>query len=151
MMRKELFGVAAQAFTIWQPCHAGVWTFKEGPELGFLSQVPAFALPRAPFKITLYMCAYMHAKLFQSGPILCNPIDCSLPGFSVHGIFQARILESVAVPASRGSSWRRDRTCVSHVYLHWQAGSLLLAPPGKPNPLHMTQQSHYWVYTLRKP
>ena len=43
------------------------------------------------------------AKLFQSCPTLCNPMDCSLPGSSVHGIFQARILERVAMPSSKGS------------------------------------------------
>ena len=41
-------------------------------------------------------------------------MDCSLPGSSVHGILQARILEWVAIPFSRGSSWLRDWTQVSH-------------------------------------
>jgi len=40
---------------------------------------------------------------------LCNPMDCSLPGSSVHGIFQARVLEWVAITFSRGSSQPRDR------------------------------------------
>ena len=40
-------------------------------------------------------------------------MDCSLPGFSVHGIFQARVLEWVAISFSRGSSWPRDQTQVS--------------------------------------
>ena len=44
---------------------------------------------------------------------LCYPMDCSLPGSSVHGILQARILEWVAIPYSRGSSWPRDWTHVS--------------------------------------
>ena len=39
---------------------------------------------------------------------LCDPMDCSLPGFSVHGIFQARVLEEVAITFSRGSSLPRD-------------------------------------------
>ena len=43
----------------------------------------------------------------------CNPMDCSLPGFSVHGLLQARILEWVAIPFSRGSSQPRDGTWVS--------------------------------------
>ena len=43
----------------------------------------------------------------------CNPMDCSPPGSSVHGISQARILEWVAIPFSRGSSWPRDWTYVS--------------------------------------
>ena len=41
---------------------------------------------------------------------LCHPVDCSLPGSSVHGIFQARILEWVAMPFSKGSSPPRDQT-----------------------------------------
>ena len=45
--------------------------------------------------------------------ILCNPMNCSLPDSSVHGILQARILEWVAVPFSRGSSQPRDQTQVS--------------------------------------
>ena len=48
----------------------------------------------------------------QSCLTLCNPIDCSLPGSSDHGIFQATILEWVAISYSRGSSWPRDQTCV---------------------------------------
>ena len=51
----------------------------------------------------------------QSCPTLCDPMDCSLPGSSVHGILQARMLEWVAMPFSRGSSWPRDWTWVSHV------------------------------------
>ena len=44
---------------------------------------------------------------------LCSPMVCSPPGSSVHGILQARILEWVAIPFSRGSSWPRDRTHIS--------------------------------------
>ena len=46
-------------------------------------------------------------------PTLCNPMDCSLPGSTIHGILQARILEWVAISFSRGSSWCRDWTCMS--------------------------------------
>ena len=46
---------------------------------------------------------------------LCNPKDCSLPGSSVHGILQIRVLEWVAVPFSRGSSQPTDWTPVSHI------------------------------------
>ena len=46
---------------------------------------------------------------------LCDPVDCSLPGCSIHGILQARILEWVAISFSRGSSQPRDRTQVSHI------------------------------------
>ena len=44
---------------------------------------------------------------------LDNPMDCSPPGFSVHGILQARILECIAIPFFRGSSWSRNETGVS--------------------------------------
>ena len=46
---------------------------------------------------------------------LCNPMDCSLPGSSVHGILQARILKWVGIPISRRSSQPRDQTQVSHI------------------------------------
>ena len=49
----------------------------------------------------------------QSSPTLCNPTDCGLPGSSVRGISQARILDWVAISFSRGSSWPRDQTRVS--------------------------------------
>ena len=50
----------------------------------------------------------------QSCLTLCNVVDCSPPGSSVHGILQARITERVAIPFSRGSSRSGDRTQVSH-------------------------------------
>ena len=54
----------------------------------------------------------MSAKSLQSCLTLCDPMDCSLPGSSVHGILQASILEWVAMPSSRGSSQPRDWTCI---------------------------------------
>ena len=55
------------------------------------------------------------SEVAQSCPTLCDPIDCSLPGSSVHGIFQAIVLEWIAISFSRGSSRPRDRTQVSHI------------------------------------
>ena len=52
------------------------------------------------------------SEVAQSCPTLCDPVDCSLPGSSVHGICQARILEWVAISFSRGSSQLRDWTWV---------------------------------------
>ena len=49
----------------------------------------------------------------KSCPTVYDPMDCSLPGSSVHGIFQERILEWVVISFSRGSSWPRDQTQVS--------------------------------------
>ena len=57
----------------------------------------------------------VHAKLLQLCLTLCNPMDYSPPGSSVHGILQTRILEWVAMLSSRGSSTPRDQTWVSYV------------------------------------
>ena len=78
---------------------------------------------------SVFMCC---TELLQSCPALCDPIDCSLPGSSVHGILQAKILEWVAVPFSRGSSAPRDEIGVSYIscvgcWLFF----LPFAPPGK--------------------
>ena len=51
----------------------------------------------------------------QSCLTLGNSMDCSPPGSSVHGILQARILEWVVMPSSRGSSWPRDQTRTSYI------------------------------------
>ena len=77
----------------------------------------------------LEMC--VQAKSLQWCMTLCDPIDCSPPGSSVHGILQARILECVAMPSSRESSQPRDQTRVSWL-LHLHVGSLSLASIGKP-------------------
>ena len=53
------------------------------------------------------------SEVAQSCPTLCDPMDCSPTGSSIHGIFQARVLEWVAISFSRGSSWPRDWTRVS--------------------------------------
>ena len=59
---------------------------------------------------TLIACEKMKILVTQSCPVLCDSMDRSLPGFSVHGIIQARILEWVVTPFSRRSSWSRDQT-----------------------------------------
>ena len=67
------------------------------------------------------------SEVAQSCLTLCDPMDCSPPGSSVHGILQARILEWVAISFSRGSSWPRDWTQVSTL----RADALTSEPPGK--------------------
>ena len=57
----------------------------------------------------------MKVLVAQSCPTLCDPMDCSLPGFSVHGILQATTLEWVPIHFSRDSSWPRDWTWVSRI------------------------------------
>ena len=82
---------------------------------------------------------FMHAKSLQLCPTLCDPIDGSPPGSSVHRILQARILEWVAMPSSRGSSRLRDQTCISFVscicrqFLFYQH--------------HLGNPSHYLIWT----
>ena len=71
-------------------------------------------------------------KSLSRVPLFATPWTGSLPGSSLHGILQARVLELVAISFSRGSSQPRDQTCLLCL-LHWQAGSLPLAPPGKPS------------------
>ena len=55
------------------------------------------------------------SEVAQSYPTLCNSMDCSLPGSSVHGIFQAIVLEWIAISFSKRSSQPRDLTQVSHI------------------------------------
>ena len=73
------------------------------------------------------------SEVVQLCPTLCNPMDCSLPGSSVHGIFQARILEWVAISFYRISAQPRDWTQASCIVgrcftiwatreVHWQVG-----------------------------
>ena len=61
----------------------------------------------------IYLYIYLNVEkvlLAQSRPSLCNPMDCSPPGSSLHGLLQARILERVAISFSRGSSQPGDWT-----------------------------------------
>ena len=60
------------------------------------------------------VCVCMLKHLVVSDSL--QPLDCSLPGSSVHGISQARILEWVAISSSKGSSHPRDRTHVSYIF-----------------------------------
>ena len=93
-----------------------------------------------------YTHVCVHAKSLQSCPTLCDPLDCSLLGSSVHGIPQARKLEWVAMPSSRASFQPRDQTSVSFVSLHWQVGSLPLAPPGNPRYIYIyIQLIHFLI------
>ena len=55
------------------------------------------------------------SEVAQSCPTLCNPMECGQPGSSIHGVFQARTLEWVAISFSRGSSRPRNWTQVSHI------------------------------------
>ena len=79
-----------------------------------------------------YCLVESESEVAQSCLTLCNPMDCSPPGSSVHGILQARILEWVAISFSRGSSQPRDRTQVSHIagrhFNLWATSEALVNP-----------------------
>ena len=70
-------------------------------------------------ELELVICSesevFASLSVTQSCPTLCDPMDCSLRGSSVHGIFQARILERVAISFSRRSSRPGDQTWVSRI------------------------------------
>ena len=82
------------------------------------------------------------SEFAQSCLTLCDPMDCSLPGSSIRGIFQARVLEWGAVSSSRESSWPRNRTRVSHIvgrrFTVW-------APRGVHPSFRVTQQFQSWA------
>ena len=68
-----------------------------------------------PTSFLLLSLGLKWSEVAQSYPTLCNPIDCSLPGSSIHGIFQAIVLEWIAIFFSRGSSQPRAQTRVSRI------------------------------------
>ena len=75
------------------------------------------------FRVLQLVDGSVHAKPVLLCPTLCNRMDCSLPGSTVHGILQARILKWVAMPSSRGSFQPRDPTRISCIIggfiAHW--------------------------------
>ena len=99
--------------------------------------------------VCVCVCACV-CSVTQSCPALCNPMEYSLPGSSVHGILQARILEWVAMPSSRESSQPRDETCVSYVSCIGKQ-NLSIAPPGKPYTTISSVQSVQSCPTLCDP
>ena len=79
--------------------------------------------------IELSLSVILSVSHFRCVWLFCDPMDCSLLGSSVHRIPQARILEWVAIPYSRGSSWPRDWTRVSHTadrfFIVWATSAML--------------------------
>ena len=98
------------------------------------------------------MCVYnvhffpsicFHSQLLSHVQLFCNPVDCSLPGFSVHGVFQARVLEWVAISYSRGFSYTGVKF-VSFVFPALADRFFTTMLPGKPfSPLACCKQHNY--------
>ena len=88
----------------------------------------------------------MKVLITQLCPTLCDPVDCSPPDSSVHGILQTRLLEWVTIPFSRGSSQPRDQTQVFCI-----AGRFLLSETSeKPNVLD-NQEIDIDTYEINQP
>ena len=116
---------------------------------------PTFQVPKQYYSLQrqTFIRLYFHhqkwvkwSEVAQYCPTLCDPIDCSLPGSSVHGILQARILEWVAISFSRGSSWPRYRTQVSCI-----AGRRFTVWATREIPHHQTHLQLSIVSTLAQP
>ena len=107
-------------FGMWSDFIFYVHSQKIYPEIG------KAARDTAPVKIRITQ-GHCFCLAAQSCPTLCDPMDCSPPGSSVHGISQVRILEWVAISFSMGSSQLRDQTCVSC----FAGGFFTTEPPGK--------------------
>ena len=77
--------------------------------------LPAFCFSRGEFHLSPLLKERKKRKWSHSVMSDCDPVDCSLPGSSIQGILQARIMEWVAISSSRGSSQPKDRTQVSRI------------------------------------
>ena len=104
-------------------CRMRRWELLWTGKLGFNAQFRALVCILICMMVwLLWFSCYVCVWLF------CDPVDCSPPGSSIHGVSQARILEWVAIPFSRGSSWPRDWIHVSCTWrwiLHyWATGEI---------------------------
>ena len=124
----RLFSKAAALFSFLSAVHEGTNFSKSLPALVLIRLFNSRTLSGAKWYLIvvliciflmtndvehLFTCLLCCARSLQSCLILYNPMDCSLPGSSVHEILQTRILEWVAISFSRGSAPSRDRTDVS--------------------------------------
>ena len=115
-IQKYLLRAAGNWYNICKPLDlGGSWQIL-GP---FPSSIDSPPLSSHSFPLLLHLTnifSQLYAcSVAQSCLTLCNPMDCSPPGSSVHGILPARILEWVAISFSRGSFWPRDWTLISCV------------------------------------
>ena len=84
------------------------------------------------FRVT-YWFLERYTEVLSHVWLFHDPIACTPPGSSVHGIFQVRLLEWISISYSRGSSWPRDRPPCLLCFPRWQVDTLPLAPLEKPS------------------
>ena len=107
------YGFTLHDQTSSPPTHFCSHHFRE--EISFSKVTSELIKSYSPF-LVIFLLVCVWAKVLQSYLTLCDPMDCGLPGSSVMGTLQARILEWVVMPSSRGSSQPRDQTHVSYVF-----------------------------------
>ena len=106
--------------------------------------IPSGILFFLPEKLFSFFLWCLFSEVAQSCPTLCGPMNCSLPGSCIHGIFQARVLEWIAISFSRGSS----RLGTEPRSPAFQADTLPSKLPGKPWCLlasYKSSQFFVWV------
>ena len=112
-----------EMYTSWQA--AKLHPLLLGYTFFFLSllNLEKFHYPSSPLHVPISLLCYCCFLVIKSCLTLCNLMDCSPPGSSVHGISQARFLEWVSISSFRGSPWFRGPTCVSCIsrqsLYHW--------------------------------
>ena len=139
--RHSIFNIFAQifkVFAVWllQPGNCRVYAADHVTIKFFLREKNYFGHPQNShsrvfcFLSFCFVLKVLKALFAELCPTLWNPVDCSPPGSSVHGILQARILEWVAISSLRGSSRPRDQTCNAGCPT-LQTDSFLFESPGK--------------------
>ena len=117
----------------WKQCQTLFWGAPKSLQMvtAAMKLKDAYSLEGKLWKMTLYFNLHLSPPTHNSSLCLvaqlcltlCDPLDYSPPGSSVHGIFQAGILDWVAISSSMGSSWPRDQTPISYIagrfYTHW--------------------------------
>ena len=95
------------------PCARDSWTLRGKSGSASCGVTAPFSWVLVSTRFCLFTSSFFECEVASVLLLtLCHPMDCSLPGSSVNGILQARILEWVAIPFSRGSSQPRDPACV---------------------------------------
>ena len=109
---------------VWASSGSWWWTRKSGvlqsmgsqkAGLNWVTELKRYTLNKTECQLVTAGATSWVCACAQSCLTLCNPTACSPPGSSIHGIFQARLIEQIAISYSRGSSWSRDQTHITFI------------------------------------